>query len=202
MKIVAYKCPDTGDIFEKKSEYDSHRRRIKVRLLNEKKRDRDLSEFKSWISDQKSSICHVDMIGPWILKNQETIMSWYNLLVEKNTFKIGFDFIESIVFRITYTPALSNSHICPETGVTNWGGIEKSWPRSYPGFKGEVVLVAKKNSNPSLQFPIADFFRFIRIYVHGGGGNKSGLCMSWTELFLDDWPSLSQQLVAEKLSLN
>lgn len=35
---------------------------------------------------------------------------------------------------------VSNTHYCPESGVTNWGGRNSKVPRSYPGWTGRVWI--------------------------------------------------------------
>lgn len=201
MKIIAYKCVDTGSIFEDISKYRSHRRKVCTSLKAAEEESKKAAEFKEWLAKEKSKITCVSMIGPWVLENQVKLMeasNFFRCSSFNDQFDINIDRFEKYeITNVVYHDLISNTHSCPENGVTNWGGIDPTSPTGYAGWRcrinGSLIRESKNNS----LYPHSGISKFIRLFTGtGGGGNND-----WTydaNIFLDDWPGLIQQWVDMK----
>lgn len=146
----------------------------------------------------------------------EAIISLINYDLKGNKV-VGF------AWDIVYSDSVSNTHSCPDDGVTNWGWqrTENNLPCGYPGFSGRVWIRFDKSisgfgsdtfagslSHPgtggagSYNGPWAGINSMI--YQHRGNKNlpkKSVECYSWDyKIFADDWP-LIKDTVGQELTM-
>jgi len=196
MKIVAYKCEDTGDIFEHEKDYRNHRARFLRQKRVHDSHEQKSNSFKEWLAEEKLKIISISMIGPWILANQKKLMeaaNFFRLDTFGHQFKTDSDtFTKYEITNITYNHNLPNSHNCPEGGVTNWGGRVEGAPRGYPGWKCRVSGSLSRNRKDSGSYPYGGVSQLVRVLTGGGGGGNE----NWSydaDIFLDDWPGLRQQ---------
>jgi hypothetical protein len=198
MKILVNKCPHTGALFESDSKYKAH-----IAAINRKKRSdaahkKLVDEFKSWLLNEKLSITDTDMVLPWVLKNQHALMDAANSnLLGYRRWGDKFyptDEIKTLKFdNITYSRMVSNSHSCPEGGVTYWCGRADGAPRGYPGFKFRFSATAYREKRYNGQYPFSDLLDAIGIKTGSGGGGNENWGYDGT-LWLSDWPGLQQQV--------
>jgi hypothetical protein len=204
MKIEVYKCRFTGTLFElgQKKEYIKHLKELRKNMKADREYQRIRNTFDKWLAEEKEKIVHVDMIAPWLLKNQQYLMKSCNAMdchawLSDNFFPATDEFTK-IEMTARYSPSVSNTHSCPHNGVTNWGGRVKGAPTGYPGFKINVSGTLKRAKKHMSAYPYSAIFKLVRIHATaGGGGNEN-----WSycgEIFLADWPGLGQQLLADKL---
>lgn len=213
MKILVNKCPDTGDLFECDTEFKKHRVKINKQKADEKKASEIRNSFFDWLRAEKMKITNPTMIVPWFMENQKTIMEAHNAGVRsKNHHGWGDKFypetdeftkFEFRNYRFEYN--VSNSHTCPENGVTNWGGKVEGAPTGYPGWSGWVNGTLKRLPKHNSKYPYSDVLNLVGICTgSGGGGNES-----WNydvKVFLADWPGLEEwvneyesEIIVEKL---
>lgn len=204
MKIEVYKCRFTGKLFElkQKKSYIKHLEELRKDMKAEREFARIRNTFAAWLAAEKEKIVHVDMIVPWILKNQRYLMKSCNALNvhawSGDKFHPVTDEFTKMTLKATYNPLVSNTHTCPHNGVTNWGGRVPGAPHGYPGFRIEIAGCLKRHKKNMGSYPYSGVLKLIRIHTScGGGGNEN-----WSysgEIFLADWPGLGQQLLVEKL---
>jgi hypothetical protein len=129
-------------------------------------------------------------------------MDVYNAINEKNAwhgnFYTGDEFISFEFENWNYSNLVSNSHVCPDNGKTNWGGHKKDTPRGYPGYSLRLSGKYKRNKKYNSGFPYTELFTLVGIKTCGGGGGLTSFQYS-ASIFLDDWPGLKQGMVVEKL---
>lgn len=153
--------------------------------------------FWEWLKKEKSTIHHPNQIPEWFLKNQRTIMDAHNAGVRPkhyNSFDsdkfFDTDNFEKLIFdrAPVFQDLLSNSHVCPDDGETNWGNV-KTKVSGYPGWKtyirGSHIRDKKHNSS----YPYGYALKLVGLKTGtGGGGNEN-----WgyeCSIFLADWPGL------------
>ena len=214
MRIQVRKCPFTGRIFEEKDKnlYIEHLKKIREGQQEKRKNKNYRKEFRTWLINERANICSIEDIVPWFLKNQKYIMKACNNI--KYSFDIDDEFssISSITndrfypndifsdmkISAKYNPYVSNSHSCPDNGVTNWSAQNKSLPASYPGFEGSITGKLNRLPKHMSSYPYNSALNIVGIKTGtGGGGNDSW--MYGVKIFLDDWPGLRQQLTFNKL---
>lgn len=193
MKIAVWKSEHTGELFEREVDYKNHMRRVRAETVRQGKRNAELATIQQWLDEEKANLTNISMITEWFLTNQKDLMRMY-MIVNPNTWdKFYPETDEYTKFKIeaTYSPTVSNSHHCPNGGVTNWCGRVEGAPRSYPGFSGRVDGVLKRKKDTG-RYPTSDFLEWVGIKTGtGGGGNER-----WgygAEIFLGDWPGLAHQ---------
>jgi hypothetical protein len=196
MKIEVWKSEHTGKIFELEADYKKHMRRENASIKRENVRSDKLAEIDKWLMNEKDTIVSIDMIAPWFLKNQHALMKAY-MFVHPNAWDKLYDTDEytSLNIEAQYSRNVSNSHRCPKNGVTNWGNRDKAKPSGYPGFSGRVTGVLKRQKKTS-EYPTSDFLTWIGINTGAGGGGNENWAFG-VEIFLDDWPGLSQSRVID-----
>jgi hypothetical protein len=89
----------------------------------------------------------------------------------------------------TFDDVLSNSHQCPNGGVTNWEQKPEFGPLGYPGWKTHIQGTLVRNKKHDSQYPYGDALNLVGIRTGSGGGGNA----SWSYecyIFLDDWPGL------------
>lgn len=139
MRVEMYKCRFTGQLFElkDKKEYIKHLKEVRKQLKDAREEKRIRDTFDQWLKKEKETITHIDMIVPWILKNQRFLIKSYSALKysgpwsHEKMYPVSDEFVD-LTLTASYDPLVSNSHSCPHNGVTNWGGMNKGAPRGYP----------------------------------------------------------------------
>lgn len=189
MKIVAYKCPDTGKIFELKSEYDTYRHGV-ISYREKQARIKAIKDkFERKITKLRMSAKTTDEIEEWLL-NHNKELAVFNDCEPTDKFEIT-----SVGIKTKWKMDCSNSHSAPFNGETNWGGRKTGVVRSYPGFSGNIEFKYK-----------GDLHRFFELLKKTGintgtgggtsGGGGSGFYAELT-LFAADWPILSEQYLSD-----
>lgn len=200
MKIEVYRCRFTGQLFLKseKEEYIEHLKSLREEKREKRKYERLRKTWKTWLAEEKKKITHLDMIGPWVLENQRKIMDAYNALGDSSWrgerwYKT--DKIEklNLSFYNKECKIQSNSHDCPEGGVTNWGS-HPDRPKGYPGWSGRLEGKTVRSKKHMSSYPSSDTLRFIGIKTGSGGGGNDDWGYSFT-IFLADWPGLQQEVI-------
>ena len=203
MRIEVYKCPFTGNIFEKKDKdkYIKHLEKLRANMKEDREYKKIKDKFDGWLAAEKEKITHIDMIVPWIIENQRYLMKAYNAVDPSSNWDGKFhpatDKFTKLKLTANYDPSVSNTHTCPHNGVTNWGGRVVGAPRGYPGWHGHIEgsFFRKKDKH---RYPISALFKLLRLNTGTGGGGNEEWGYS-VEIFLADWPGLAQQLTFEKL---
>jgi hypothetical protein len=204
MRIQIRKCPFTGKTFEEKDigKYIWHLKKLRDNMREERRLTQIKNSFTEWLKKEKEKIVAIDMIVPWILREQRHLMDGFNACgysgwSKKDKF-FETDEFRSIVLDIQWTPLASNSHNCPEGGVTNWCAQDKTKPAGYPGWSGNIGGSLKRAPGNNGSYPYGDFLEMIKIHRGtGGGGNEH-----WgydVKLYATEWPGLAMEQTINRL---
>lgn len=196
MKIVAYKCEDTGRLFESVGAYRAHRRSISTQKRRETRAqyeyEEDSATLKALLKDRPLSVLD---LGTYLVKTQEI---WVPIARKrKSSFGREIPIFEKIAFMtqfrrssqpetlgLNFDMVVSNSHSCPRGGVTNFIG-DPTRPRHYAGWRGQIELVVNEWDGSS-----SDLLKEIDIHSGSGGGGMKHhkLHLSYdVKLFFSDW---------------
>ena len=204
-QIIAWKCDKTGKIFEDKSKYQKHIRKLAAKARIQKKIDAENAANDAWWSEFRSVERSVEDLMLAIVEHQDKF--WVEA---KNTDPWRWEDVGKKVRKgirmpmpkVTYINLdvkeknkVSNTHYCPKNGVTNWY-CKKDLPDGYPGFYGQVSWYIEWPQEFSGWYPGGDLFegRNACIYTgSGGGGSMRDGRQSFSHevhIFFDDWPGL------------
>ena len=190
MKIIAYKCPDTGKIFESKLDYDRHRKNYIAKKRQERNHQKILDEMTNKLAKFRETAQTTHDIECWIIENSEFLAHRHNVVNHRK--KTTFEFL-NVNINVKYRESVANTHSAPFNHVQNWAR-EKHLPMSYPGWYGRIEF----RYNGDIDGFFSDIFRNSGIYL----GTGSGGC-DWysSEIILwgFDWPSMYSEKVFDIL---
>jgi hypothetical protein len=199
-KSKAYICPWTKELYATKRSYVNHLKSLRTTRMH--KRARDLAFTRRleglWNQPDFTGVINWIEANPdvfWTLANRNCWHSgktkWAKV---RDEFGIKIQYLS-----LDFSESISNSHSCPHTGVTNWGGDRKlpdgsPAPRGYPGFGGRISFKLTHDT-PSF---CSDIFKSTRIHTGTGGGGGNNIYTYGVSFFLDDWPGIAKTLEAER----
>jgi hypothetical protein len=153
MIITAYKSEADGKIFEDKSKYQAHLRKLARHRLAQKKLmiARELKDA-AWaeLYEREQSI---DDWMQMVIDNQHLFWAeaadsnpydWERVGMKlgrgKNAHNLPMPRVLKITHSLQWSDSVSNSHSCPHNGVTCWSSNEArdGRPRGYPGWHGHI----------------------------------------------------------------
>jgi uncharacterized C2H2 Zn-finger protein len=193
MQIIAYKCPDTGEIFEWKRDYDRHRRKYLAEQRKKENHQRVLQAFADKLAKFRDTAQTPYDIEIWIVANSKFLVHRHSFVNYRK--KMNFKFT-SVNISVRYDPSVGNTHSAPFNGIENWSR-EKHLPMGYPGWHGRVEF--KYDGDVDGFF--SDLFRKTGIYL-GTGSGGSGRYGSEIILWEADWPGLRGKRMLDILSKN
>jgi len=227
--ITAYKCDEDGKIFEDKSKYTAHLRKL-ARHRNAQRRlqvDENLKDqiWGSLYECEQSLEQWFDMV----IANQDLFWAeaaagdpydWQNVGKKlgrgKNAGNVPMPKVLKITHSMRWSDSVSNSHSCPHNGVTNWGGRVEGAPRGYPGWTGRVDWIVEWPKEFDGIYLGSDLFSrgtFCtgRQRAHtgtggGGGGHFNKEFNTWCQspgysfdIFAADWPGMARYYEKQKM---
>ena len=153
MIITAYKSEADGKIFEDKSKYQAHLRKLARHRLAQKKLliAKELKDA-AWaeLYEREQSI---DDWMQMVIDNQHLFWAeaaagnpydWERVGMKlgrgKNAHNLPIPRVLTITHSLKWSDMVSNSHSCPHNGVTCWSSHEAKdgRPRGYPGWHGHI----------------------------------------------------------------
>jgi hypothetical protein len=208
-KIVCRRCPFTGKIFDDLDEYAQHLSTQRKSMQTERHNSRMKDEFKEWLAAERSAITFVGMIPQWFMDNQRKIINAVSAGHAPGRHGQFFDGDKFTILkfeRCDYHSKVRNSHVCPDSGVTNWGEKGDA-PTFYEGWKGYIRgRLTRKAKYRTLSYPASASLTAVGIKTGSGGGGNDDFGYEFN-IFLDDWPGLrgwvddlKQQEIAKILS--
>lgn len=196
MKVVVHKCRFTGKLFEEKDrkKYIAHLKKLREQLAEERAIERTKKTFKRWLANEKKKIHRPEDIPAWFLKNQRIIMDGANAGFGDRPFKSdkffkSDEFTKFVFTGLRYYKNASNSHVCPDKGVTNWCGKQSDKPTGYRGWTGHVDGTLKRDKKNCSSYPFGAALNAVGIKTGSGCGGNDNWGYGIT-IFLDDWPGL------------
>ena len=189
MKITAYKCTDTGKIFEHHSEYQVHRKQYLAEQAKIAARQARVAAADTIIDNLRNSSGTFDEITQWVIDNQETPIDRFyaNHPNERRPRETK----RYVPFRITsvkldgmhHNVTISNSHSAPRGMPTNWRG-NHHLPTGYPGWHGRILIQHEGDFSQ-----VSRMFSDIGICTGTGGGGGGYLSYD-VKLWEADWPAM------------
>jgi len=212
MKVQVRKCRFTGKIFEEKDlkKYALHLKKLRIEMKEKREEDRVKKDWIKWLKAERKRIKTIDEIVPWFLANQKRIMYAANAMGHRfssDKFYPETDSFTKMVLGVRYNPLASNSHRCPDNGITNWCGKNPnpSDPTSYKGWTGNIAGTLTRAKKNNYSYPYGEALKIVGLKTGSGGGGNENWNYGVT-IFLDDWPGLKheidlteQELVVKKL---
>ena len=192
MRVQARQCPFTGKLF-KEENIEKYVKHLSTVRENNRKKNLHIylrNTFKDWLAEEKKLITSVDMITPWFLKNQRRIMDAANSRNggSHDKFYDTDTFTELELKNAYYLAYLSNTHSCPNTGVTNFSKLN-GLPTGYKGWGARISGSLNRASKHMYEYPVSKALDLIGIKTGTGGGSNNHFGWSCS-VFLDDWPGL------------
>ena len=161
--ITAYKCDEDGKIFEDKSKYTAHLRKLaRHRNVQRKLKIAEAAKDALWAE---------------LYEREQSIEDWFQMVIDnqhlfwaeaaegdggwrdwdqvgkksgrgKNAITIPVPKVLKIEHRMSWSDHVSNSHSCPVGGVTNFSQSYnrqqgKNLPEGYPGWQGRVDWIVE-----------------------------------------------------------
>lgn len=214
--ITAYKCDETGKLFEDKALYRKHlakiarHRRAQAKLqLAEEARENTWLEIRSTISSiselEQFIVDHQDKFWAEAAMSAGSTYEWSK--VGKATRKGVIMPIPKLIrftkFNLAWSKGVSNSHNCPKGGKTNWGSYNKGAPTGYPGWEGTATWEIEWPTVFDGWYHGSDLFGGDNVCIHTGSGGGGGMkavpddpkvgiqTFSYSiQIFAADWPGL------------
>jgi hypothetical protein len=230
--ITVWKSDADGKLFEDKTKYQAHLRKLaRERSVRRKLEIQESQKNLVW-SELYERVQSLEQWREMVIAEQH--LFWAEA-VSRNEYDWHFvgkkrkgvvcpvpRLLEFTEFELKWDDSISNTHSCPVGGVTNWGGYNKSAPRGYPGWHGWISWVCAWPKEWDGHYPGSDLFGGLvnqgrsRVYTGAGGSGgtvfseKHGCyvtsCGHSVDLFAADWPGLAlyreQQLGWKILSSN
>ena len=228
-QIIAWKSDVDGKIFEDKTKYQNHLRK----LARERNTKRKLMVAEAVANQKWNELYECEQtIEQWklmVLGNQDMFWAeaarnnaydWDSVgkthSRKKNAVVCPVPrLLEFTEFSVRWNPNVSNSHSCPHNGVTNWGGKDDA-PTSYPGWSGRVEWIVAWPKEWDGFYIGGDLFsggtfRTGRQRAHTGTGGGGGMRYSEKHkcdvmsfgydfrLFAADWPGMARLVYKEQL---
>jgi len=189
VEIVAYKCVDTGKIFELELDYDTHRTTFLTNRRIAQTRADNVARFVDMITQFQNTCTDIDELSNWIMSNQQTIIDRASMgntaqrKLRKN--EQPFKLLSVEFTDIYHSLIISNSHSAPKGFPTNWRG-SRSLPLGYPGSCARINITYQGNYSGF----ISDVFNILDINLGCGGGGGSKY-QAEVRIFDADWPGMS-----------
>ena len=222
VQIVAWKSEVDGKIFEDKSKYTAHLRKLARHRLAQRK--------------LKIAEAEKDAVWAELYEREQGIDDWFQMVIDlqhlfwaeaaagncydwdrvgkplgrgKNAGVMPQPRVLEITHDLRWSDSVSNSHSCPHNGVENWGGRVEGAPRGYPGWTGRVEwLVAWPQEFDGIYLGGDLFsrgsFRSGRQRAHTGTGGGGGMTYSKKHkcdvqkfgydfrIYAADWPGMDR----------
>lgn len=222
VQIVAWKSEADGKIFESKSKYQAHLRRLARHRLAQRK--------------LQIAAAEKDAVWAELYEREQSINDWFQMVIDlqhlfwaeaaagncydwdrvgkqlgrgKNAGVMPQPRVLEITQDLRWSDSISNTHSCPHNGVENWGGRVVGAPHGYPGWAGRIEwLVAWPREFDGIYLGGDLFsrgsFRSGRQRAHTGTGGGGGMTYSNKHkcdvqkfgydfrIYAADWPGMDR----------
>lgn len=189
-QILVWKCPHTGKLFESKTKYQTHLKKLSVERVAQRKKDAFRAERKAFFAHMRATVrTPAELEGfikaNWVKFCENAVLN--DAWGRTKTKVKPYPKLEWIKIKATWSNSVSNSHRCPFGGETNWGGQKPNVPRGYPGWTG------------MLEYQVSDYQDGLHgsdmwdgTGVNTGTGGYASNYYYGLELFADDWPAMNE----------
>jgi len=207
-KVLAWKCPYTGELFEDEKKYKNHLAKLARYRREQRKLQIAEDAAQSWWTEFQNIEMDISELPKLIIENQDKFWAESNRADRWNWQQIGQTrkgvimptpkLVKFTKFDLRWSDSVSNTHNCPKNGSTNWGGNRSDLPRGYPGWTGHIEWQIEWPKEWDGWYPGSDLFAGHRACIHtgtGGGGFWSKGYQSFgygVNIFAADWPGLNR----------
>ena len=142
-KVLAWKCPYTGELFEDEKKYKNHLAKLARYRREQRKLQIAEDAAQSWWTEFQNIEMDISELPKLIIENQDKFWAESNRTDRWNWQQIGQTrkgvimptpkLVKFTKFDLRWSDSVSNTHNCPKNGSTNWGGNRSDLPRGYPG---------------------------------------------------------------------
>jgi len=154
-QITVWKCDQTGKLFEDKSKYQTHLRKLaKERTIRRQIQIRE-AEADAWWAQAYETEMSIEQWIQFVIRNQDRFWAeaarngssygWTKVGTVQSRRKNAIPMpvprlLEFTKFNVIWSDCVGNSHHRPHNGVTCWSSHEAKdgRPRGYPGWYGGV----------------------------------------------------------------
>ena len=193
MKIEAFKCVDTGKLFEFEAEYRAHRTRYLRAQAKTRAKEQARAAAIAEVAALKAEVTEVAQLPGWLLRNYAKLMKASKTIRALPAGKFAEHPPEILNMQLIFSDLVSNSHSAPKSGVTNWYR-DKALPLGYPGYRGQVTWRDNKYRSDQ-HLARSEMLDLIGVHTGTGGGGTYEC-----RIYIDDWPNLRQELLFETLT--
>lgn len=198
-QILVWKCPHTGELFESKTKYQTHLKRLSVERVARRKEDKFKAERAAYFKQMRDNVRTPEELVNFVKDNWEAFCN--NAVVNdprrfepKRKPHPDLEYLKLTEFR--WDPNLSCSHSAPIGKQTNWGGNKKDQPTGYPGWKARIEYQTTDHKTHKYEYS-GDMWKGTG--VHTGTGGYASNYYYYIELWADDWPAMAEPfLVVEE----
>jgi len=204
-QILVWKCPHTGTLFESKTKYQTHLKKLSVRRVADRKAAAFKKERADFFAHMRATVRTPDELVEFVkqywdkfCENADLQNAWR----KTNKKKLPHPKIEYMNFKLTWSDSVSNTHSAPFGKQTNWGGQKKDVPRGYPGWHGVIHY----NVSEYQSIHGSDMWKGTGVHTSAGGYNMwegtgvhtsaGGYASEYyysIEMFAEDWPAMLVQ---------
>ena len=195
--VTAFECPWTNKIFSTKKSYVDHLKVIRETRIRQVIRARNRHKMFEELISQTS----FEKIIEWIESHPGF---FFDRAVQYRGRKDHQHLREQFRIKVTYlhvgySEHVVNSHSCPRSGVTNWGGQGRlkdgtPAPRGYAGWEGRIEFQLSHDVGFG-----SDVFRDVGVHTGTGGGSGDNRYGYDVRFFASDWPGLEKNLIFDIL---
>lgn len=194
-QIVAYKCDHTGKIFEDKTKYQSHLRKLARERATKRKIQLQESKVDTWWANAYETEMDIEDFPKFVIDNQKHFWAEAARIDYFDWAKIGKrlsrkkdapelpvpELLEFTEFSVKWSNRISNTHSRPHNGIMNWDckGLMPNGspaPLGYPGWGGRIEWIVKWPKEYDGIYLGSNLFRSnygttrVRAYTGTGGG--------------------------------
>ncbi len=192
-QITAWKSEADGKIFEDKSKYQAHLRKLARHRLAQKKLRLDREAKDAVWAELYNREQSLEQWAQMVIDNQHLFWAeaaagdphdWASVGKKIGRGKTAGvmpcpEILEFTKFDLRWSDSVSNTHSCPHNGVTNWGGRDEKAPRGYPGWHGNIEWLVRWPKEFDYIYLGSDLFsngsfRTGRQRAHTGTGGGAG----------------------------
>ena len=200
-QIVAWKSSYTGEVFISEEKYKTDNRKQAALKREKAKKETIKDDFFAWLrKEQESILSDITLMPAWIITNQRKLMDAFNAIPGYSTWSGKFfdtDEITEIRLAVRWSGCVSNSHVSPKHGVSNWCARDETKPVGYPGWHGRIEGTLKRERNHS-DYPMSGLLKMIDVLTGSGGGSNKNWSFE-VSIFAQDWTGPCESITFTKL---
>jgi hypothetical protein len=206
-QVLVWKSDEDGKLFEIKSKYTAHLRKLAEARMGKKKVAAAKAAREQFLIDMGNTVTSVASLEQFIQDN----WSWFAANGASNNTWRGIPTstrhkLVSISITAKWSNHVSNSHSCPRGGVTNWSSFNAApgTPTGYPGWIGSIAFTIDAGVSghkvPRKYDGFGpDYFENTALHTGSGGGGDNNQYGYELKLFAADFPRMTAEREKEQV---